>query len=82
MVTNPRHDGKPLLRLLELYVLRAIDELPQGEQQTLERISPKLQSIYGGNGKWYDAVAVAVHMPPTCHSPSGICGSEILNLPA
>ena len=64
MVTNPRHDGKPLLRLLELYVLRAIDELPQGEQQTLERISPKLQSIYGGNGKWYDAVAVAVHMPP------------------
>lgn len=30
MASNPRYDGKPLLRLLELYVLRAIDELPPG----------------------------------------------------
>ena len=63
MVGNPRYDGKPLLRLLELYVLWAIGELPQMEQQTLERMAPKLGEIYGGNGTWHEAVAAAVHMP-------------------
>ena len=63
MTNNRRYDGKPLLRLLELYTLRAIDELPQAEQQTLERMAPKLRAIYGGNGQWHEAVAAAVHMP-------------------
>lgn len=63
MASNPRYNGKPLLRLLELYVLMALDELPQAERQTLERMAPKLQAIYGGNGEWHEAVAVAVHMP-------------------
>lgn len=63
MVSNPRYGGKPLLRLLELYVLRVIGELPQAEQQTLERMAPKLQTIYGGNGEWHEAVAAAVQMP-------------------
>jgi hypothetical protein len=62
MASNPRYDGKPLLRLLELYVLRAIGELPQTEQQTLERMAPKLQALYGGNGEWHEAVAAALHM--------------------
>ena len=63
MANNPRYDGKPLLRLLELYVLRAIDELPPMEQQALERMAPKLHAIYGGNGAWHEAVAAAVHLP-------------------
>ncbi len=62
MANNPRYDRKPLLRLLELYVLWAIGDLPQAEQQTLERMAPKLQAIYGGNGEWHEAVAAAVHM--------------------
>lgn len=63
MASNPRYDGKQLLRLLELYVLRAIGELPQSEQQTLERMAPKLQSLYGGSGEWHEAIAASVHMP-------------------
>jgi hypothetical protein len=63
VASNPRYDGKPLLRLLELYVLRAIDELSPAEQQTLEGMAPKLHAIYGGNGEWYEAVAAAVSMP-------------------
>jgi hypothetical protein len=63
MDTKSRYDGKPLLRLLELYVLRVIDELAQSEQDTLNAIAPKLQAIYGGGGQWYDAVAAAVRMP-------------------
>jgi hypothetical protein len=63
MASNPRYDGKPLLRLLELYVLKAIDQLPEAERQTLERMAPRLHAIYGGNGEWHEAVAAAVHMP-------------------
>lgn len=63
MASNPRYDGKPLLRLLELYVLRVLDELPLKERQTLDKMAPKLQAIYGGNGEWHEAVAAAVHMP-------------------
>lgn len=63
MISNPRYEGKPLLRLLELYVLRAIGELSPAEQQSLEKMAPKLQTIYGGKGEWHEAVAAAVHMP-------------------
>lgn len=63
MSTNPRYDGKPLLRLLELYVLGAIGELAQSEHDRLNAMAPKLQAIYGGGGQWQDAVAAAVHMP-------------------
>jgi len=63
MSDNPRYDGKPLLRLLELYVLKALDELPALEQETLTRMAPKLQAVYGGNGTWHGALEAAVHMP-------------------
>jgi hypothetical protein len=63
MSGNPRYGGKPLLRLLELYVLMAIDELPEEDRQTLESTAPKLRAIYRGNGTWNEAVAAAVHMP-------------------
>ena len=62
---NTRYDGRPLVRLLELYVLRSIGELATSEEQTLEKMSPKLQSIYGGGGQWHEAIAAAVQMPPT-----------------
>ena len=63
MSDNTRYDGKPLLRLLELYILKAIDELSLPEQETLDRLAPKLQAVYGGNGQWHEAVAAAVRMP-------------------
>ena len=63
MSDNVRYDGKPLLRLLELYILKALDELPPLEQETLTRLAPKLQALYGGNGSWDDAIAAAVRMP-------------------
>jgi hypothetical protein len=63
MSDNVRYDGKPLLRLLELYVLWALDELPLPEQETLNRMAPKLQAIYGGKGPWHEAIEAAVRMP-------------------
>jgi hypothetical protein len=63
MSDDPRYDGKPLLRLLELYVLKAIGELAPPDQETLTRLAPKLQSIYGGKGQWHEALEAAVRMP-------------------
>jgi hypothetical protein len=60
---NPRYDGKPLLRLLELYVLWAIGELSISEARTLEAMTPKLQKTFGASGNWHDVVASAVQIP-------------------
>ena len=59
---NSRYDGKPFLRLLELYVLWAIGELPQAEEAKLQLMTPKLQSIYATNGTWQDIVASVMHI--------------------
>lgn len=78
MLTKSRYDGKPLLRLLELYVLKAIGELPAIDENTLENIAPQLQSIYGGGGDWFGAVANAVQM--TSDTPAIICQMWASNL--
>ena len=61
-MSDNRYEGKPLLRLVELYILHVLDELPAAEQETLNKLAPKLQTVYGGNGAWHEAVAAAVHM--------------------
>jgi hypothetical protein len=65
MSTDTRYDGKPLLRLLEFYVLKAIGELSKESQDRMVAMAPKLQAIYGGDGRWDDAIAKALHMPDT-----------------
>jgi hypothetical protein len=63
MSDNLRYEGKPLLRLLELYVLKAIDALPLVDQDVLNRMAPKLQAAFGGGAQWHEAVAASVRMP-------------------
>ena len=63
MGDTSRYEGKPLLKLLELYVLKAIGQLPVAEEEALERLAPKLKVLYGGNGPWQDAIAAAVRAP-------------------
>jgi hypothetical protein len=75
---SDRYAGKPLLRLLELYVLKALGELPVLEQETLDRMAPKLQAVYGGNGSWHGALEAAVHMP--ADMPQQIRGMWAKNL--
>jgi len=65
MSTGTRYEGKPLLRLLEFYVLKAIGELSRESEESLNAMAPKLQAIYGGDGRWEDAIAQALHMPDT-----------------
>jgi hypothetical protein len=70
MAEKERYKGKPLLKLLELYVLDSIDELPESDRKTLEKMAPKLGELYGGCGTWKEAIAAAVRMP--AHMPSAI----------
>ncbi|PSJ42189.1 hypothetical protein [Allosphingosinicella deserti] len=62
MQANPRYAGKPLLRLLECYVLWAIDELPEKEASSLVSMTPKLQNLYKSDGQWQDIIAGTVDM--------------------
>jgi hypothetical protein len=58
-----RYQGKPLLRLLECYVLSAIGELQSSDEQTLEKVSPKLREVYGLEGQWREVIAQVMHFP-------------------
>ncbi len=62
METNARYGGKPLLRLLECYVLWAIEELPERESSSLASMTPKLQNLYKSNGSWQEIIAGTVNM--------------------
>jgi hypothetical protein len=60
MQSNSRYEGKQLIRLLECYVLWAIDELPDREYSSLLRMTPKLQELYGSSGCWQEIIAGTV----------------------
>jgi hypothetical protein len=62
-MSGSRYDGKPLLRLLEFYVLKAIGELSQSDEEKLVHIAPRLHALYGGNGEWHEAIAASMEMP-------------------
>lgn len=63
-VTSERYAGKPLLRLLELYVLWSIDELTPSDGARLTAMAPKLKDTFGGDGTWQSAVATSIKLPP------------------
>jgi len=63
--TNLRYQGKPLLRLLECYVLWAIDQLPAADANKLKKMTPKLQGIYGVQGEWQQIIAALMELPPS-----------------
>ncbi|MER9392499.1 hypothetical protein [Mesorhizobium sp. LNJC394B00] len=74
MEHNPRYDGKPLLKLLEFYVLWVIGELPEEVDKSLKAIAPKLHTLYGGDGQWQGAIAASVHFSEEYRRKSGVYG--------
>jgi hypothetical protein len=61
--SNSRYQGKPLLRLLECYVLWVIDQLSEADTNTLREMTPKLQAVYRTQGNWQQVIASAVNFP-------------------
>jgi len=68
MSKNPLYDGRPLLRLIELYVIDAVGELSPEDARTLDAMTPKLQEIYKSDGDWRASVAKAMLFPDTMPS--------------
>lgn len=50
------YEGRPLLKLVECFVLKAIGHLEPGTEATLQRMTPKLQQIYSKTGSWDDVI--------------------------
>ena len=64
----PRYEGKPLLRLLECYVLDTVDELSRVDRDRLDLMTPKLRKLYGLDGDWRSIVSQVMHFPITLDS--------------
>ncbi|MDQ0469771.1 hypothetical protein [Labrys wisconsinensis] len=64
MAMNPRYEGRPLVRILECYVLWAIGELPEQEAKALQATTPMLQKTYNATGSWQDVVTGVVGLNP------------------
>jgi hypothetical protein len=58
-----RYDGKPLVMLLEHYVLWSIGELPEVQEKTLLAMTPMLQSTYSTSGTWQQVIASVMQFP-------------------
>src|SRR4051812_8666199 len=61
--TPARYQGKPLLRLLECYVLKVIGGLSASETANLVALRPKLAQLYGVQGTWDEIIAVTMKLP-------------------
>ena len=56
-----RYAGKPLLKLVEAFVLDAIGELPAAQRTTLEQMTEKLQEVYKSTSPWQGIVVEVMH---------------------
>ena len=62
--SKSRYEGKPLLKILESYTLKAIGKLPEEDDNKLHVITPKLAQIYGHRGTWVEIIATIMKFPP------------------
>lgn len=65
---NDRYIGKPFLRLLELYILRSIEELSENYSDLLLELEPKLQKTYESRKRWYEIIADEMGLPENFNS--------------
>jgi hypothetical protein len=61
-----RYAGKPLVRLLDAYVLWAIGALPPAQEASLQQMTPKLRQTWNRTEEhWQDVLASEMHFPAT-----------------
>ena len=63
-MAKDRYQGKPLLRLLELYVLRAIGHLTSNDESRLQGMAPLLSQTYNVDGSWHEILRAVMEFPP------------------
>ncbi len=67
-----RYEKKPLLRLLECYVLKSIDQLSKFDTDNLASMEPKLSEVYGKSGTWNEIIEAEMGFP--AEMPAMIAG--------
>ena len=60
---NTRYDGKPLLRLVDSYVLDAIGHLPPEVDAKMTEMEPSFRKTFGASGSWREIVAAQMRFP-------------------
>jgi hypothetical protein len=65
MSTESRYDGKPFVRFLDCYVLKAIGHLEPCVEVTLVSMEPKLREVFKSRGTWLEMVESQMQFPST-----------------
>jgi hypothetical protein len=60
---NTRYAGKPMLRLLDSYVLDAIGHLPPEVDAKMTEMEPKFRTAFGATGNWREMVESQMRFP-------------------
>ncbi len=63
MTTENRYEGKPFLRLLDCYVLKAIGHLDDAQEAALMAMEPKFHDVYNVEGSWLEIVSHQMEFP-------------------
>lgn len=58
-----RYEGKPLLRLIECYVLDSISQLTDDQKSNLVEMEDKLSQTFGVNGTWKEIIEKVMDFP-------------------
>jgi hypothetical protein len=61
---SDRYAGKPLLRLVDSFVLKCIGELDASSEARLRQMEPKLRQIYQCEGTWEEIIISQLHFSP------------------
>jgi len=60
---SARYNGKPMLRILELYILDAIGYLSPEDEAKMDRLTPKFAQTLGQTGGWREIVSKNMNFP-------------------
>jgi hypothetical protein len=63
MNSSNRYAGRPLVRLLELYVLDVLGELSSYELQKVAKLTPHLSRLYNRAGTWSEILTSELELP-------------------
>ncbi len=56
-MSNPRYEGKPLLRLLECYILKCVGQLSSDQETMLAQMEAGLSKTFGVDGNWCEIIS-------------------------
>ncbi|UUZ47808.1 hypothetical protein LP420_32610 [Massilia sp. B-10] len=59
-----RYEGKPFLKFVDSFILKAIGELDPEMEAKLDAATPKLQQAFGCSGSWEDIVMEQLEFEP------------------